>query len=172
MKRRAAARTVLADGTEASRGSARVEAIGSLEELIAVLGLARARCAQDDIVKLARSVQCYLFTISAILQVPSAPANVDRDAVRDVESQIAHLKSTPGMIADWALPGGREDAASFDVAAAVCRRAERAVSRMRQRHGGVVAQVLDFLNSISVLLWLCARTLEARAGIDARLRVR
>ena len=51
-----------------------------------------------------------------------------------------------------------------------CRRAERANVRYVANGGIVQPTVLEYLNRLSDVLWLCARVIEARHGVDASLR--
>ena len=60
--------------------------------------------------------------------------------------------------------------AAFDVARTVCRRAERNAVRLMASGAPVQKNALAYLNRLSDVLWLVARVLETRAGVDSRLR--
>ena len=85
-------------------------------------------------------------------------------------THVERIEAIPGMLSDWAVPGGHAAAAAFDVARTVCRRAERLVVALRDSVEPVDPVILAYLNRLSDLLWLLGRQLEKEAGVDARLR--
>ena len=121
-----------------------------------------------------RDVVRVLFTVGAVLATapgtPKASLSMDDGMVDRLTSEVHRLEAVEGIVADWSLPGGHTAAAAFDVARAVCRRAERGVIRLRESGEPVEATIVVYLNRLSDLLWLVSRKLELDAGVDSRLR--
>ena len=80
------------------------------------------------------------------------------------------IEATPGILSDWSLPGAHTEAAAFEMARTVCRRAERQVVRLVESGDSRDPQVLAYLNRLSDVLWLFGRLLEVQAGVDSKLR--
>jgi cob(I)alamin adenosyltransferase len=169
-----AGQTGLIGGERVSKADARVEAYGTIDELGASLGFARAICADEEIRELTKQIQRELFAVSGAVANPQAaakePPYVTDAMIEALTEHVHRIEGAEGILSDWSLPGEHAAAAAYDVARTVCRRAERAVVRLAESEPGVPPQVTTYLNRLSDLLWLCGRLLELRAGVDARLR--
>jgi len=161
-------------GGRTSKGDLRVEAAGSLDELGAALGVARAFCDDARIGALVRSIQRDLFPLGeAVSTKPGARRRVPEIAktmVARLDAMVATLEAEPGVRLDWSIAGEYRGSAAFDLARTVARRAERNAVRLVTAGEKLQPTVLAYLNRLSDVLWLCARVVEARAGVDARLR--
>jgi cob(I)alamin adenosyltransferase len=166
--------TGLAGGIRVSKSNERVEAYGTIDELISSLGFARSICADEEIRTLTKAIQKELFAVGSAMATPPESAKkppVIADALVDaLTMQVHRIEAVEGVLADWSIPGEDTVAAAYDVARTICRRAERLVVRLQE--GGVELQpnVLRYLNRLSDLLWLFGRLIEFHAGADARLR--
>ncbi|MFL6228953.1 MAG: cob(I)yrinic acid a,c-diamide adenosyltransferase [Pyrinomonadaceae bacterium] len=166
--------TGLIGGDRVSKADVRVEAYGTIDELGASLGFARAICDDAEVGELTKGIQRELFAVSGAVANPQAVAREPpyvTDAMTDaLTAHVQRIEATEGLLSDWSLPGEHAAAAAYDVARTVCRRAERAVVRLSETEAGVPPQVTTYLNRLSDLLWLFGRLLELRAGVDTRLR--
>lgn len=157
-----------------SKADLRVEAYGSVDELNSVLGFARSICQNGDIRTWTESIQKTLFRLGSLLATaPDASKNPPAITVEDVEqlTTLVHtIEALEGILSDWSLPGAHTEAAAFEMARTVCRRAERNVVRLADSGASVDSQVLAYLNRLSDVLWLFGRLLELYAGVDSRLR--
>jgi len=169
-----AGETALAGGVRVSKASLRVEAYGAVDELTSQLGFARSVCDDAEIAGLARQIQVELFTVgSALATAPAGrkpPAPIEAEMVDRLTAEVHRIEAIDGIVADWSLSGGLPSAAAFDVARAVCRRAERGVIRLVEGGEPVQPTLIAYLNRLSDLLWLLARKLELDAGVNSRLR--
>jgi cob(I)alamin adenosyltransferase len=169
-----AGETRLGGGATISKADARVEAYGAIDELNTTIGFARTLCEDAEINGAIRAIQRELFAVgSAISTKPEAKKPVpviDKAMVGRLDTLVERFEAEPGILRDWSIPGEYRGSAAFDVARAICRRAERAAVRYVTGGGIVQPTVLEYLNRLSDVLWLCARVIEARAGVDARLR--
>ncbi|HEV3158072.1 MAG TPA: cob(I)yrinic acid a,c-diamide adenosyltransferase [Candidatus Baltobacteraceae bacterium] len=166
--------TRLGGGERISKGDIRVEAYGAIDELNTTIGLARTLCGDEEIRGIIRSIQRELFAVgSAISTKPESKKPIpviSKAMVEGLDTIVDRFEAEPGILRDWSIPGEFRGSAAFDVARAICRRAERAAVRYVTNGGEVQPTVLEYLNRLSDVLWLCARVIEARNGVDARLR--
>ena len=166
--------TSLIGGVRVSKAEARVEAYGTIDELISALGFARAICEHDGIGALTLTIQKDLFSVGSALATPAAssrpPEPIGADMVERLTGEVHRLEAREGMLSDWSVPGGHAAAAAYDVARTVCRRAERAVVRLVESGYTVQPTVVAYLNRLSDLLWLFGRSLELDAGVNGSLR--
>jgi cob(I)alamin adenosyltransferase len=166
--------TSLAGGVRVSKADLRVEAYGTVDELISSLGFARSICDDEALVELVHAIQRDLFTLGAALATPPASAKPDVQVGAHLVDRLTHevhrLEAVEGMLSDWSVPGAHTTAAAFDVARTVCRRAERAVVRLVDAGESLQPAILAYLNRLSDLLWLIGRKLELDAGVSGSLR--
>jgi cob(I)alamin adenosyltransferase len=147
----------------------RTEALGTVDELNATLGLARATAAPEGAAPLLSSIQKDLVVLMGELatdvedaaryaadgyprMTPAATARLD-EAARSLEAAGV----SPG---DWAMPGAALHCAALDLARTVCRRAERRVCSLQQAGHLPNLEIIAYLNRLSDLLWLLARSAE------------
>jgi cob(I)alamin adenosyltransferase len=173
-KRGDGGQTGLAGGVRISKADLRVEAYGSVDELNSTLGFARSICQNDDIRSWTESIQKTLFRLgSSLATAPDTIKNPPTITAEDVEhlTTLVHtIEARGGILSDWSLPGSHREAATFEIARTVCRRAERNAVRLFESGAPVDPQVLSYLNRLSDVLWLFGRLLELQAGVDSRLR--
>jgi cob(I)alamin adenosyltransferase len=166
--------TGLAGGIRVSKASLRVETYGNIDELNSLLGLARALCPDQDLRARTKLIQRELFQVGSALATPPESKKpqvpVTTEMVEALTGQVHEIEAIEGILTDWSLPGEDAAAAAYDVARTVCRRAERAVVRLREAGETVEPNALAYLNRLSDLLWLYARKLEAGAGVNSSLR--
>jgi len=167
--------TGLIGGGRVSKADARVEAFGTVDELGAAMGFARSICEDAEVRELTREIQRELFALSGAVANPRAAERAEpyvTDAmVERLTAHVNRIEAIEGILSDdWSLPGDHAAAAAYDVARAVCRRAERAVVRLSDANEEVPPEVTAYLNRLSDVLWLFGRLLELRAGVNSRLR--
>ena len=161
-------KTGLIGGDRVSKADARVEAYGTIDELGAAMGFARAICEDEEVRELTKAIQRELFTVAGAVANPAggeaSPATYVTPAmVEALTLHVDRVEATEGILSDWSLPGEHAAAAAYDVARTVCRRAERCVVRLAESGADVGPHVVPYLNRLSDLLWLMGRLLELRA---------
>ena len=166
--------TSLAGGIRVSKGSARVETYGTIDELNSALGFARSICDDADMAALTKTIQQDLFTIGSSLATPAEspkpPVVIDPAVVDRLTTEVHRIEAIEGLLADWSIPGEHRAAAAFDVARTICRRAERALVRLLESGATIQPAILPYVNRLSDVLWLFGRKLEHDAGLNASLR--
>ena len=165
-----AGQTGLFGGGRVPKDDARVAAYGEVDELNAALGVARA-AGLEALDEPCRVLQEQLFTVGAVLATPretKADAHiphVDPEWITAMESSIDTLEKELQPQRHFILPGGTPGSAALHLARTVCRRAERRVVPLF-REGLVDEVTLHFLNRLSDLLFVMARTVNHRAGVE------
>jgi cob(I)alamin adenosyltransferase len=166
--------TSLPGGTRISKADLRVDAYGTIDELISSMGLARAMCPNAEIREFVKSIQKELFKIGSAVAGPredSKPAvEIDDGMVDRLTAEVHRIEATDGLLADWSLPGEDVASAAFDVARTVCRRAERLAVRVAAEDIPIPANAVRYLNRLSDLLWLFGRLIEVEHNVDSKLR--
>jgi cob(I)alamin adenosyltransferase len=165
--------TTLAGGDKVSKSDLRLEVCGTVDELGAHLGLARALWT-GEIADLLKQLQRELFVVAGELAVPEArkkePSKITQATVAQLTDLVHRIEKVDGILLDWAIAGEHPASAALDVARTVCRRAERHVVRLQESGELVNPHLLAYLNRLSDVLWLFGRWVEVLVGADARLR--
>lgn len=162
--------TSLFDGTRVAKTHPRVVAYGTVDELNAHLGVARAAGLDDDLAGKVEDLQRDLFALGARLADPRhkiaervTKATISDDDVTRLESWIDTLEAELPPLRHFILAGGGPGGAALHVARTVCRRAE--VHALLLGAGEVETVVLVYLNRLSDLLFVMARAANHRAGV-------
>ena len=161
--------TDLPDGSRVPKDAARLEACGAVDELGALLGLARAEPLPPEIDRLLGDAQNALFTVGAELAAGD-PARMSLPPlgpqhVAAMEAAIDRCDESNGALFEFILAGGTRAAATLHLARAVCRRAERrTVALLRVGELTASTRLVAYLNRLSDLLFVLARNVNARAG--------
>jgi len=151
--------TGLFGGARVAKNDVRVDAYGTLDELNAQLGFARALSAPPPIQGLLQTLQEGLFTLGA--EVACTPGKTERlgldligaDEIKRLELAIDEHEACLPPLETFILPSGSPVGAALHVARTVCRRAERAVLAVPDLR----PDVLIYLNRLGDLLFVLAR---------------
>lgn len=163
--------TGLFGGGRVQKDDPRVEAYGDVDELNAVIGMARAVELMPRIDEVLVPVQRDLFSLGAILATPDREkmaeqllkARIDEERIEELERAIDAGDAELEPLRSFIMPGGTPKAAALHVARTVCRRAERRVVAL-QHDADVPELCVIYLNRLSDLLFTLARVANRRAG--------
>jgi len=162
--------TGLFAGPRVTKDHPRIEAYGAVDELNAVLGVARAQGLPAEIDELLGRIQSELFNVGAELATPkpellSMPL-VGAEHSGRLEQAIDRFEAELAPLTQFILPGGTLAAAQLHVARTVCRRAERNVVTLSRQPGETVeSRLVIYLNRLSDLLFVLSRVVNHRAGV-------
>ena len=155
--------TGLANGERVDKCDARVEAYGAVDETNSALGLLLAEpnipAALCDCLT---RIQHELFEVGAELSLPGYH-QIEAEHVLHLERDLDELNAPLPPLVEFILPGGNRAAAICHLARTICRRAERrawAAAKVTT----VNAEVLQYLNRLSDLLFVAARCLAREDG--------
>ena len=149
--------TGLADGKRVDKDSARVEAMGAVDELNSLLGVVLAHPVSGPVESCLTDVQHALFDIGGELAIPAAET-VTASYVSELESSLDGFNEGLSPLKEFILPGGGAAAGAAHVARAACRRAERRLLSL-SRVEPINEQSRRYLNRLSDLLFVVARVL-------------
>ena len=159
--------TSLADGQRVSKCCERLEAYGTVDELNSQLGLLMTYCGEQDN-KFLTEVQRNLFIVGGCL----AGAEIDKPlSTESMEAEIDRLTAIVEEAQEdkrfhFILPGGSRAAAVAHVCRTVCRRAERAMLRVKSEklkvksEDGDLDGMVRYVNRLSDYLFILARKLN------------
>ena len=153
--------TGLADGTRIPKDSARIQVLGSVDELNSHLGAMLTEELPQDIRTLLLRIQNDLFDLGGSLAYPVAPFGEEK--LERLDTAIAEYNAQLPPLKEFILPGGTRAAALCHVARTVARRAERDLVAL-MRSEDAPKSGLPYLNRLSDLLFVLSRVLNRAAG--------
>jgi cob(I)alamin adenosyltransferase len=168
--------TALGTGERRKKYDLRIEAYGTLDEVNAVIGVARLHMAGDPALDAVLSrIQNDLFDVEADLCMPSeagkgpggARLTVTDAQVTWLEAEIDRLNAELAPLKSFILPGGSPGAAYLHLARTVCRRAERIMVALADKPGeSVTAAALKYVNRLSDFLFVAGRRMNNKGAAD------
>jgi cob(I)alamin adenosyltransferase len=167
-----AGETGLADGRRVAKDHPRVEAMGEVDTLNSQLGLLLAELAEhqarwpglSEITEVLAPCQHRLFDLGGELAMPEyqalQPAEVER-----LEAAIDRWNEELGPLQNFILPGGSHLVAQAHVCRSLARSAERRCQQLNAEEP-IRGVGLAYVNRLSDLLFVAARLIAKRQGID------
>jgi len=169
--------TGLFGGRRVSKDDLRVEAYGTVDELNASLGVARALGPDPEMDSLLGRIQNHLLQVGSDLATPSngpetsgqiTITRLSGSLAGALESVIDRFESELPALSQFILPGGHSLAAALHLSRTICRRAERrcvALARSTESGDAANPEVIRYLNRLSDLLFVLARSANQRNGV-------
>ncbi len=155
--------TGLGDGSRTNKDSLRVEAMGDVDELNAVIGILLSEPLAAEIQDTLTRVQHDLFDLGGEICIPGH-AMVKAERVSALEESLDRLNEQLQPLKEFILPGGSRAAAYCHLARTVCRRSERQLTRL-SREEPVTTISLQYLNRLSDLLFVMCRAINKQADV-------
>jgi len=162
--------TSLMYGRRVPKDDQRVNAYGSVDELTAALGLARAICDDKFVAEQILAVQKDLINVMGELAtLPEDRERYVKDGFKVTDAQmvdrvtavIVDLEKDKSLYPkDWVIPGATAVSAALDFARTTCRHAERHVATLKDPN----PEILRYLNRLSDFCWILARFCEHGKG--------
>lgn len=156
--------TSLIGGTRVPKYHARIEAYGTVDELIAYIALIRDQEIEPGIKKILIGIQDRLMTCAAILAADcencevSLPEMKQEDVVF-LEKEIDRMEKELPPLRSFLLPGGHPTVSYCHIARTVCRRAERTALKL----GSDISEseiLFKYLNRLADYLFVLSRKLS------------
>ena len=169
--------TALGTGERRKKYDLRIACYGTIDELNAVIGLARLATAGDaEVDAMLGRIQNDLFDLGADLCTPETAKGkgpggerltVTEAQVTRLEAEIDRLNADLAPLRCFVLPGGTAAAAHLHLARTICRRAERMMVELADTPGEAVsAAAIKYVNRLSDLLFVASRFVNAKANGD------
>jgi cob(I)alamin adenosyltransferase len=168
--------TGLVDGSRCPKHSARIAAMGLVDEANSAIGLAICALTDENQRALLTRVQNDMFDLGADLATPAADGDFAPSEMvlriiptqpEWIETQIDALNERLEPLTSFVLPGGSEAAARVHVARATTRAAERAMVALGAQDA-VNPSALAYINRLSDLLFVLARVVNDDGRADVK----
>jgi cob(I)alamin adenosyltransferase len=153
--------TALVGGKRVNKSEIRIEAYGTVDELISQLGWLRDQPVSSDIRDLIIRIQDRLMVCAAILATetkkgkPYKPELSDSD-ITELEDAIDRMEKRLPSLTSFVIPGGHPLSSAAQISRTVCRRAERRIVELSVKHF-VPEIVLHYINRLSDFLFVLSR---------------
>lgn len=157
-------KTSLIGGTRVAKSHERLEAYGTLDELISWTGLLRDHDIDQQIKKVLLEVQDRLMTASSLLATDSPdsyeglPKLIQPD-IEFLEKEIDRMETGLPPLRSFILPGGNRTVSHCHIARTICRRAERIVIKLSERFD-VDTLIIRYINRLSDYFFMLSRRLS------------
>ena len=153
-------KTSLYAGKTVSKGSLRVNAYGTVDELNSFLGIVLVGFNNQDLKKKLVQIQNDLFEVGASLASATNKheelSKYFKKRVLEFEKEIDSLTKKLPKLENFILPGGLATGARLHFARTLVRRAERRVVELSEKEK-INTEIIVFLNRLSDLLFMYAR---------------
>jgi len=169
--------TGLAGGQRVAKDSRRIGAYGTVDELNATIGVARATMEEliagepklAELNAILKRVQHELFNVGSMLatlpqDVHPRQARVTDAEISQLEAEIDRMNAILPALRSFVLPGGCRVNAELHVCRTVCRRAER-ISVALAREEPVDGEIIRYLNRLSDALFVWSRWASHTLGV-------
>ncbi|MGL6226369.1 MAG: cob(I)yrinic acid a,c-diamide adenosyltransferase [Thermoguttaceae bacterium] len=174
--------TSLLGGIKTEKDSTMIEAIGTLDELNAAIGVVRTLPGSPKMNQILLQIQKDLFEVSSNLlsigtsnlasnlssnrtsnlisnRTSKGPRSLGQEKIDALEQEIDDISSQLPQIAEFIISGDNTVSAQLHFVRTICRRAERrTISALKSVNAPLLNQpVLAYLNRLSDLLFILAR---------------
>lgn len=175
--------TSLVGRVRISKGSQKLAAYGTIDELNTFIGMARTVLASDlggiplerreEFADLLLRIQNELFDVGSILATPTGKDYegmpvILPEQVAALEAHMDRCQEELNPLPSFTLPGGSFANAALHQARSVCRRAEREMVRLSGEED-LAPNILKYVNRLSDLLFVLSRYVAKLSGVPETL---
>ncbi len=160
--------TELLGGVRVPKDDPRVEVLGTLDELNAILGLARTLTGYHDVKDVLSRIQRSLYVVGveiASVNTPAYKTTVNEGMLKELEDLIGRYESEVYATTGFVIPYGATSSVVLHIARCVARRLERRVVSLKASFY-VSKTLLAYLNRLSTFLFILARAINARGYVE------
>ncbi len=152
--------TSLLSGERIPKDDIRLEAYGTIDELLSYLGLIRDLTTDESLRSPLLKIQQVLMTISSLMAADGKKIAGIRD-LKDseiifLEKEIDRINETLPPLKHFIIPGGDPLSSHCHIARTICRRAERRIIPLLKEHPEL-EKTVQYLNRLSDYLFVLAR---------------
>jgi cob(I)alamin adenosyltransferase len=160
--------TSLGNGLRVAKDQFRIHVCGMVDELSAVLGVARAEGFTPQQENTIVRIQQELIQFCAEITIPDCKPRIKPAHVEKMESEIDEIEAKLPQLTQFVISGTEKISATIHLARTVCRRAERYLITLIRTEPNISQTLCAYLNRLSDLLFVMARqaeySLERRTG--------
>lgn len=176
-----AGKTRLTGGQVVDKDDLRIEAYGTVDELLVLIGGCANAVANLDIPKIEKEnlitlllrIQNELFNVGSSLsrmkedEVTDSP-KIKQQNIDQLESEIDRYNQVLPALTSFVLPGGNDANIWFHLARTVCRRAERICVKLSKSEE-IYKFIIPYLNRLSDALFVWSRWVTIQTGKTEQL---
>src|SRR4051812_25223055 len=150
--------TALMFNRRVSKSHPRVEAGGSVDELNAALGLARASAehpfVREHLLAIQRDLVVLMGELATLIEdlprlLPAGFSVVTPDLRAKLARLVKEIEAQNVFPNDWVMPGNTVNSAALDFARTICQQAERRVCALHDAEELGNAEIVVYLNRLS-----------------------
>ena len=162
--------TSLLGGKIVAKHHLRIEAYGTVDELIAFCGLLRDSYPDEYYVQLVSVIQDRLMTMASLLAaddkslISQLPRLYEEDVI-SLEKEIDRMEESLPPLRTFVLPGGNQAVSVCHVTRTVCRRAERVIIRLSEE-AEVDPIIIKYMNRLSDFLFVLSRLISRELKVE------
>ena len=162
--------TSLIGGKRVPKYHKRIEAYGTVDELISYIGLLRDQQLDENTRNTLLKIQDKLMVCSAVLATDCDDCSLKIPEIKDIdilflEEEIDAMEDQLEPLTSFILPGGHTTVSFCHIARTVCRRAERITISLAEETQ-VPVTVVKYINRLSDYLFVLARKLGKDLNIQ------
>lgn len=162
--------TGLLSGERVSKTDRRVDAYGTLDELISHLGMARSLKPMPEVFLSLKTIQLDLFRLGSELASTKLDPRwkvvpINASDIEQLEIWVNRFEPELDLPKAFVLPGGSPCSSALDVARTVARRLERKMCALEEKKIYHNKEALKYINRLSDLLFIFARYEQKQSGI-------
>jgi cob(I)alamin adenosyltransferase len=154
-------KTSLIGGKRVSKYHQRIEAYGTIDELMSYIGLIRDQEIDTDSKAILIEIQDRLMTCASVLATDSEDGTVKIPEIKEqdiefLEKEIDRLDAELPPLRQFVLPGGHTVVSYCHIARTVCRRSERIIIKLSEEFF-VPELIIKYINRLSDFLFVLSR---------------
>ena len=161
--------TGLLGGDRVDKNSARISAIGEIDELNSYVGVCCLSVGDLELQKRLIRVQNHLFDIGSELACPPNGkfdlTSVTGSDIEQLERELDEMEAELPPLKQFILPGGCPAAAHMHYLRSICRRAERGLLALHSTNS-LRSELIIYVNRLSDWIFCFSRLLNHRSGVE------
>ena len=159
--------TSLIGGKRVLKNHIRVNAYGTIDELISSIGIVRAYITETYYKEFLLKIQNNLMNVASILSAEGdflkKIPEVKEIEITEIEKEIDKISQTLPALRYFVIPGNNIIEAHIHLSRTICRRAERIVVAMIEEKYTIPENILTYLNRLSDFLFVFARKMDSES---------
>ncbi|MDR2346054.1 MAG: cob(I)yrinic acid a,c-diamide adenosyltransferase [Planctomycetaceae bacterium] len=153
--------TSLLGGIRVAKNNARIEVIGEIDELSALLGIVRSIDNSQPFCRIIIRIQHELINFMSELADPNNNCNkILQENINQLETDIDEISKSLPAFTEFIAAGDNHQSSFLHLARTVCRRTERRLVSLCKIELGISPILLAYLNRLSDLLFVLSRNYE------------
>ena len=162
--------TSLIGGKRVSKYHPRIEAYGTVDELISFTGLLRDQNIDEETKSFLIEVQGKLMSCASILAADCIDCKVQIPVIlpedtKKIEIEIDKIDTLVEPLTSFVLPGGHQTVSLCHVCRTICRRCERIIIKLSEETP-VPEEVIIYINRLSDFFFVLSRKMAKELNIE------